>query len=123
MVGVPWNVAYKAGLHWSEEQLSVHYVAQLPARHSAQVRLTKVIGGCYAEIVCKMETMEPCCSVKDRIALAMIESAEQRGVISPDRTTLVRERERVREAARQPASQALPVLTCGFGTFFMGLRS
>ena len=33
--------------------------------------------------------MEPCRSVKDRIALSMVEEAERAGLISPDRTTLV----------------------------------
>lgn len=53
------------------------------------VRLNKVNEMCFAEIVCKLELMEPCCSVKDRIALAMIEQAEKDGLISPDRTILV----------------------------------
>lgn len=53
------------------------------------VRLNKVNQMCYADIVCKLELMEPCCSVKDRIALAMVQRAEEQGLISPDRTILV----------------------------------
>jgi cysteine synthase A len=53
------------------------------------VRLNKVNTLCFAEIVCKLELMEPCCSVKDRIALAMVEQAEAAGLISPDRTILI----------------------------------
>jgi cysteine synthase A len=53
------------------------------------VRLNKVNTLCFGEIVCKLELMEPCCSVKDRIALAMVEQAEADGLISPDRTILV----------------------------------
>jgi len=53
------------------------------------VRLNKVNTLCLAEIICKLELMEPCCSVKDRIALAMVEQAEAAGQISPDRTILV----------------------------------
>jgi cysteine synthase len=53
------------------------------------VRLNKVNTLCFADIVCKLELMEPCCSVKDRIALAMVEKAEAAGLISPDRTILV----------------------------------
>jgi cysteine synthase A len=42
-----------------------------------------------ANIFLKLESMEPGNSVKDRIAKAMIESAEARGEIAPGRTVLV----------------------------------
>ncbi|MGD1901613.1 MAG: cysteine synthase A [Geitlerinemataceae cyanobacterium] len=45
--------------------------------------------GCIADIVIKLEGMNPSASVKDRIGVNMIESAERAGTIAPDRTTLV----------------------------------
>ena len=44
---------------------------------------------CRAEIVAKLESFNPTASVKDRIAGAMVKSAEQEGTITPGETVLV----------------------------------
>ena len=45
--------------------------------------------GCVAEIVLKMEGMNPAKSVKDRIAISMINEAEQAGLIQPHHSTII----------------------------------
>jgi cysteine synthase A len=53
------------------------------------VRLHRVTEGVGADIVCKLEYLNPGLSVKDRIGVNMIEDAEKRGVITPGKTTIV----------------------------------
>ena len=50
------------------------------------VRLSRVVPEGAAEVLGKLESLNPAGSVKDRIALAMIEDAEARGVLKPGDT-------------------------------------
>ena len=53
------------------------------------VRLNRVTKGIGALIVAKLESFNPCASVKDRIGVSMISEAEKAGKIHPGRTTLI----------------------------------
>jgi len=52
------------------------------------VRLNKITDGAGAEVVAKLESFNPAGSVKDRIGVAMIVAAEEKGLIKDD-TVLV----------------------------------
>jgi cysteine synthase A len=47
------------------------------------VRLNKVASEVNAEILVKIESCNPTCSIKDRIALYMVEDAERNGILKP----------------------------------------
>jgi len=53
------------------------------------VRLNRVTEGVGALIVAKLESFNPCASVKDRIGVSMIEEAERARKIHPGRTVLI----------------------------------
>lgn len=47
------------------------------------VRLNRIASGVKPEILLKIESTNPTCSIKDRIALYMIEEAEREGLLKP----------------------------------------
>src|SRR5437764_13037270 len=54
--------------------------------HTPLVRLSRIARGLKPTLVAKLEMLNPGGSVKDRIAAAMIEDAERRGVLKPGAT-------------------------------------
>jgi cysteine synthase len=48
------------------------------------VRLNRVTDGAGADVVAKLESFNPAASVKDRIGVAMIDAAEEAGLLKPD---------------------------------------
>ncbi|HEX5940175.1 MAG TPA: cysteine synthase A [Dehalococcoidia bacterium] len=68
-----------------QRQLIADSVLDLIGR-TPLVRLSRVTPAGSAEVLGKMESLNPGGSVKDRIALAMIEKAEEEGVLKPGGT-------------------------------------
>ncbi|MEW5894732.1 MAG: cysteine synthase A, partial [Candidatus Omnitrophota bacterium] len=53
------------------------------------VRLKRMLDDAEANVFIKLESLNPAGSVKDRICFQMIQDAEERGEISPDRTVII----------------------------------
>ena len=48
------------------------------------VRLNRVTDGVGADVVAKLESFNPAASVKDRLGVALIDAAEEAGLLGPD---------------------------------------
>jgi cysteine synthase A len=56
--------------------------------HTPLLRLNRITAGCKGEVIAKLESFNPCGSVKDRIGYSMIETAEKAGLIKEDTVIL-----------------------------------
>jgi cysteine synthase A len=56
--------------------------------HTPLLRLNRITTGCKGEVIAKLESFNPCGSVKDRIGYSMIETAEKAGLIKEDTVIL-----------------------------------
>jgi len=64
-----------------------NFISELIGR-TPLLRLNRVTVGCKGQVIAKLESFNPCGSVKDRIGFAMIETAEKAGLIKEDTVIL-----------------------------------
>jgi cysteine synthase len=64
----------------------IHSGVEATVGRTPMVALRRISSGLHAEIVVKLESRNPCGSVKDRVGFAMIDDAEKRGLLGPGAT-------------------------------------
>ena len=64
-----------------------NFISELIGR-TPLLRLNRVTQGCQGEVVAKLESFNPCGSIKDRIGFSMIDAAEKAGLIKEDTIVL-----------------------------------
>src|SRR5512139_463705 len=64
-----------------------HFISELTGK-TPLLKLNRLTKDCKAEVVAKLESFNPCGSIKDRIGFSMIEAAEKAGSIRKDTVIL-----------------------------------
>jgi cysteine synthase A len=83
-VGEPLGAGPERGTGLDGERICESICETIGNTPLVRVRRMTEASGCHAEILAKLEFFNPLSSVKDRIALAMIEAAERAGQLGPD---------------------------------------
>jgi CBS domain-containing protein len=74
--------------------------------HTPLVRLSRIAAGLHPQVVAKLEAFNPGGSIKDRVAVALIEAAERDGRLRPGAGIRPQDRSRIWSPASAPAARS-----------------